>query len=222
MFYRISFIIIIFMCSLGEAKGPRFMPGHSSERVVDSEYSIGDGIDICEYGSLTCHVCADFYKNILPKLLKDFPGKLKIIVRPFPFSKVDVAGARIVLYSKDPHGLTLEFYKRQDEWINAKDQILAMEKIAEDFGMSRADIEASQKDGHLENVLLARRLIFQSKAAPIFKVGKSILPGLPHYESFKKVLEEFLDWENKGNPVDKFDALAAFSRLAKENDHEKK
>ncbi len=193
------------------------------QRVVDSEYVIGNPkaeATIYEYGALTCHVCLDFYLNVLPKLLqdKDFAGKIRIVIRPFPFSKLDVDGARIVLYSKDPHGLTKKLYETHEEWLKAPDQLEAIKKVAEKFGMSRDDIEASLQDKHLENAMLARRLIFKSDAAPIFKVGSSILPGLPHFEPFALVLKAFLDYRLQGHPEKEFDALKEFERLAKERE----
>jgi protein-disulfide isomerase len=199
------------------------------QRVVENEYSVGNpdakGV-IYEYGSLTCHVCQDFYKNILPKLLEDkeFAGSIRVVIRPFPFNDLDIAGAKMILYSKDPHRLTQIFYEKQEEWIGAENQLEALKTIGEKSGLiSKADIEASLKDQFIENAMLARRLIFSAhQAAPIFKVGKSILPGLPHWESFSKVLKNYIDHVTQGKLMAEFDAMREFSLVEKEGNNDKK
>jgi len=220
-----SFLMMISLAPLGWGGMQNALP----QRVVENEYSVGNPhakAVMYEYGSFTCHVCCDFYKNILPKLLEDkeFAGSLRVVIRPFPFNALDIAGAKMVLYSKDPHKLTQIFYEKQDEWLGAEDQLASMKAIAENSGLiSKADIEASLKDQFIENAMLARRLIFQSQqAAPIFKVGKSILPGLPNWEPFSKVLEKFIEHMTKGKAMADFDALKQFSLLAKEGNHDKK
>jgi protein-disulfide isomerase len=222
---KVFFLMMISLASLGWGDMQKVLP----QRIVENEYFVGNPdakAVIYEYGSLTCHVCQDFYKNILPKILedKDFAGSIRIVIRPFPFNDLDIAGAKMILYSKDPHRLTQIFYEKQEEWIGAKDQLAALKGIAEKSGLiSREDIQVSLKDQFIENAMLARRLIFSAhQAAPIFKVGKSILPGLPHWESFSKVLKRYSEYIAQGKPMADFDAMKEFGLLAKEADHDKK
>lgn len=182
---------------------------HRSTKAVEIEYTIGNPnapVTFYEYGSLTCHVCSNFYKNVLPKIQKDFP-EIQIIVRLMSFDKIDMAAAKMILHSKDPHGLSLAFYKAQNQWMEAPDQLEALKKIALDFGMTEEEINTSQQDKSLGHSLLSRRLILKAKSAPLFRVGKSLLPGLPDYEKYlKPLLRQAVDYSKKGNILE-YDVL---------------
>lgn len=194
--------------------------------VVASEYVVGDPnapITIYNYSSLTCHVCAGFYKGILPKILEDFKGKIKVVVRPFPFNALDIAGAKMILHSKSPHKLSDRFYETQETWLGAKNQLEVMKKVAKDFGMPDQEIKQSLENEKLENAMLAKRLILKTSSAPVFKVGKSILDGMPHPNHFKKLLESLVYHViERGQPIEDFDAYKEFDKMAEENAKDEK
>ena len=54
-----------------------------SEKVLGNENA---PITLIEYASLTCHHCATFHNEVLPKIKSDYidTGKLKFIYRDFP------------------------------------------------------------------------------------------------------------------------------------------
>lgn len=194
----------------------------SSSKAVDIDYGIGSTkapIIFYEYGSLTCHICSNFYQSIVPKIQKDFPD-IQIVVRLMSFDKLDMAAAQMILHSKDPHGLSLAFYKSQDQWMGAPDQMEALKKVALDFGMTPFEIEASLNDKSLGHTLLSRRLILKAKSAPLFRIGKSLLPGLPDYDKYlKPMLERVVKKAKEGHDVGDYDVL---NEMAEEEKEKKK
>ena len=218
-FYKILGVLWLCVAGVAAAEDQIMVPP-----VIDSEYVVGDPSApavIYEYGSLTCHVCAGFYKDVLPRILKDFKGKVKVVMRPFPFNALDIAGAQMILHSKNPHALAMLFYKKQKEWIGAKDQLGAMKAIAKEFGMSDEEIKVSMQNKNLENAMLAKRLIVKHTAAPVFKVGKSFLEGMPHPRHLKILLERFAYHVVEcGNPIEDFDAYKEFDKMAEEEEPE--
>ena len=183
---------------------------------VDNEFFVGNPnakATIYEYGSLTCHVCSKFYLKILPKLLKDLGGKIKIIVRPFPFNALDVAGAKLILYSDKPHELSEFLYEKQEQWLGADEQINAMKQLAIEFGMDPSRVENALKDENLERAVLSKRLVVKSKSAPVFKIGKSNIEGLPHWPHFKKLIQAYIEHIECDNTPESFDALKFFEDM---------
>lgn len=215
---KIKNIFIVCLLVASAALGKSMKP---PQRIVDSEYVVGDPkapVTIYEYGSLTCHVCASFYLEVLPKILKVMDGKIKVVLRPFTFNKLDIVGAQMILYSKDPHGLSKALYERQKDWLGAKDQVGAMVKIAKDHGMPEQDIKASFADRKLENAILSKRIIVKAESAPIFKVGNKTLQGLPQWDYFERVLEGFVEHVLSGKGSNSFDPFEYFKQMSKEDE----
>ena len=203
---------------------PPAKPSHPIT-AVEIEYTVGNPsapIIFYEYGSLTCHVCSNFYQNILPKLLKDFPD-IRVVVRLMSFDKLDMAAAKMILHSKDPHELSLAFYKTQNQWMEASDQMDALKRVALAFGMTEAEIETSLQDKSLGQSLLSRRLILKAGSAPLFRLGKSLLPGLPDYEKYlKPMLERVVKHHKEGHDILEYDVLKEMSDEEKAKEKKEK
>ena len=77
-------------------------------------------ITIIAYESLTCSHCADFHKNIYPKLKKDFldTGIAKIEFRHFPLDIAALNAAKIAQCKNNESLKILEsLYSNQQAWI---------------------------------------------------------------------------------------------------------
>jgi protein-disulfide isomerase len=179
-------------------------------KAVDIEYTIGRPnapVTFYEYGSLTCHICSHFYQNVLPKIQKDFP-EIKVVVRLMSFDKLDMAASKMILHSSNPHALSERLYKEQDQWMAASNQIEAVRRIALNFGMGENEIEESLQDKSIGHTLLLRRIILKAKSAPLFRIGKSLLPGLPDYDKYlKPMLERVVKRAKEGKGIDDYDVL---------------
>ena len=77
-------------------------------------------ITIIAYESLTCSHCANFHKDIYPKLKKDYidTGLIKIEFRHFPLDIAALNAAKISQCQQDQSLKILEiFYSNQQAWV---------------------------------------------------------------------------------------------------------
>ena len=71
--------------------------------------------------------------------------------------------------------------------------------------------------------MLAKRLIVKSTSAPVFKVGSSMLEGMPAPHYFKKLLERLVYHVIEcGNSIEDFDAHEEFDKMAQEEEKKDK
>ena len=77
-------------------------------------------VTIITYESLTCSHCADFHKNIYPKLKKEFidTGLVKIEFRHFPLDMAAFNASKIVQCNNDGKSDLLHFlFSNQKKWV---------------------------------------------------------------------------------------------------------
>ena len=134
-------------------------------RLDESDYALGPvdaKIVVVEYASLTCPHCADFHKNVLPGLKKEFidTGKIRYVYRDFPLDQLALAGAAIARCAGRTNffGFIETFYATQDRWARASDPIAALEKLARLGGMSKEKFDGCLGDTAIGDEILKRRL----------------------------------------------------------------
>lgn len=115
-----------------------------SSKIMPPEIVLGNSDakeTVIMYFAPTCHHCADYEKNILPEIDKEFiqTGKVKFIMRILPFYPLDFAVGKIALFhGKDKFQEIVKlFLENQDKWLaptfedeQHKEKLLK-EKIAE-------------------------------------------------------------------------------------------
>ena len=106
----IKIIFIILLC----------FPANSEIKRI-SEGDINAKIKIIVYESLTCSHCADFHKNVYPKLKKEFieTGRVFIEYRNFPLNLAALNAAKIAHCKNNGKTEVLHFlFKNYDNWVN--------------------------------------------------------------------------------------------------------
>ena len=94
----------------------------SAESIVKRIYegNKDSKITILAYESLTCSHCADFHKDVYPKLKKNFidKGLVKLEYRNFPLDLAAFNAAKVAHCSADKGKEILHFlYNNQSEWV---------------------------------------------------------------------------------------------------------
>lgn len=91
---------------------------------------------IQNYSSLTCGHCAQFHVEILPKLQEKYikTNRVRYVFRHFPTDKLAIQATALILNmpvisAKKPEEVIHEFFKRQSEWIEAKDPLPIFSEI---------------------------------------------------------------------------------------------
>ena len=107
-------IIIFIIIFLGFSKNifaetNRIFDGNKNAKII-----------IIAYESLTCSHCAEFHKNVYPKLKKDYidTGIAKIEFRHFPLDMAAFNASKIAQCGKDQGLEILEsLYSNQQKWV---------------------------------------------------------------------------------------------------------
>lgn len=113
------------------------------------------------YFAPTCHHCAEYEKNILPTIDKEFiqTGKIKFIMRILPFHALDFAVGKIALFKgKNQFQKTVQlFLENQDKWLTPiyedeqhKEKLLKakLEELSKKLSMETKAIESALNITH--------------------------------------------------------------------------
>jgi protein-disulfide isomerase len=109
-------------------------------------------VTIVEYASMTCPHCAHFHATTLPELKTKYidTGKVRLIMREFPFDPRAEAGFMLARCSKENYFPMVDvLFKQQANWVsvdNGKDALLQLAKLA---GFSQQSFEACLTDQKL-------------------------------------------------------------------------
>ena len=88
-----------------------------------NEGNVDAKVSIIVYESLTCGHCADFHKEVYPKLKKDFidSGLVKIEFRSFPLDLAALNASKIAHCKNDGKSDLLHFlYENQKKWVRGE------------------------------------------------------------------------------------------------------
>ena len=156
-------------------------------------------ITIIMYESLTCSHCADFHKNVYPKLKKEFinTGLVKIEFRHFPLDMAAFNASKISQCHNDgkPDLLNL-LYSNQANWVKGKtveDANKNLKELLNKEGIN-LDFDKCTNDKNIEDFVLNDRIEglkkFKVNATPTIIINNKKFDKRPlNYESLKEALE---------------------------------
>ena len=153
-------------------------------------------VTIVEYASTTCPHCANFHNNTLPALKKEYidTGKVRLVLREFPFDPRSEAGFMLARCSEDKYVAMLDvLYKQQSSWAgveNARDALLQIARLA---GFSQESFEACLTNQELLDDIRAVRQRgaedFGVEATPTFFVNGQKYPGNMSIEEMSAIID---------------------------------
>ena len=158
-------------------------------------------ITIIAYESLTCSHCADFHKNIYPKLKKDFldTGIAKIEFRHFP---LDIAALNAAKIAQCKNNISLKIleslYLNQQAWIkgnSVEDLNNHLKNYLEKEGFD-INFEKCIKNKEIEDFVLNDRIEgvkkFKVNATPTIIINNEKFEKSLNYKNLKKTIEKLL------------------------------
>ncbi len=117
-------------------------PGALPDKVMGQEDA---PVTIVEYASMTCPHCAHFHEATLPALKEKYieTGKVKLILREFPFDPRAEAGFMLARCADDKYFPMVDvLFAQQDAWAPVKDARTALLQISRLAGFSQESFEA--------------------------------------------------------------------------------
>ena len=183
----IKIIFIILLC----------FPANSEIKRI-SEGDINAKIKIIVYESLTCSHCADFHKNVYPKLKKEFieTGRVFIEYRNFPLNLAALNAAKIAHCKNNGKTEILHFlFKNYDNWVNGS----SMEELNNNLNILikkqylNIDFDKCLENKKIENFILEDRIEavkkFEINATPTIIVNNEKFQKSLTFKNLKKYLE---------------------------------
>ena len=158
-------------------------------------------ITIIAYESLTCSHCADFHKDVYPKLKKDYidTGLAKIEFRHFP---LDVAAfnASKISQCKQDQGLNIleSLYSDQQAWVkgsSVEEINKNLKKYISEKGFD-LDFDKCVNNKEIEDFVLNDRIEgtkkFDVNATPTIIINNKKFDKSLNYKNLKKFLEKLI------------------------------
>lgn len=129
--------------------------------VIEGDHTLGNPdapVTIIEYASLSCPHCADFHRDVIPQLQKNYIDQNKVffIYRNFPFNEPALRGAMVAECSGDKYFTFLKvLFASQDKWAFASDPVANLRTIANVGGISNEQFDKCIADKAVEDRLIA-------------------------------------------------------------------
>ena len=165
------------------------------------EGNIDAKVNIIVYESLTCGHCADFHKEVYPKLKKDFidNGLVKIEFRSFPLDLAALNASKLAHCKNDGKTDLLHFlYENQKKWVRGK-TIEDINKHLKNLILKNEnglDIESCLTDKNIEDHVLNDRISavkkFNIEATPTLIINDKKFDNPHNYKKLKKTIEKLI------------------------------
>ena len=157
-------------------------------------------LTVFEYSSLTCHHCAAFHKDLLPKIKAAYidTGKVRWVVRDYPLDGVALRAAVAARCADPAQFFTLIelLYSEQTKWAGDRDPQTAVMRYARLSGLNDDKLKACNANDRVLNQILAKRQVadthFKIQSTPSFVVGNEMVVGARDYATFEAALNKAL------------------------------
>ena len=158
-------------------------------------------VKLMVFESLTCSHCANFHKNIYPKLKEDFidKGLISIEFKSFPLDIIAFNATKLAHCRNDGDPEILHyFYLNQDKWIKGKNEVEANQAIKKfiDATEYNLDFDKCLIDKQIEDHILEDRIEgvkkYEVKATPTVIINGKKFENHSNYKKLKKYIEKLI------------------------------
>ena len=190
--FLFAFIFFYFESVLAETKVKALLEGN-----IDAK------ISIIVYESLTCGHCADFHKEVYPRLKKDFIDSdlVKIEFRSFPLDLAALNASKIAHCKNDGKTDILHFlYENQKKWvqgetiedINKHLKKLIVTNLPFDFTEFESCLANKDIEDHVLNDRINGAKKFKINSTPTLIINDKKFDNPQNYKKLKKTLEKLI------------------------------
>ena len=153
------------------------------------------------FESLTCSHCANFHKNIYPKLKEDFidKGLISIEFKSFPLDIIAFNATKLAHCRNDgEHEILHHLYLNQDKWIKGKNELEANQAIKKfiDNTEYNLDFDKCLADKKIEDHILEDRIEgvkkYKVNATPTVIINGKKFENHSNYKKLKKYIEKLI------------------------------
>jgi len=190
---KIIFLLLIFFTLFSNA--------HAEEIKRITVGKVDAKITIIAFESLTCSHCANFHKNVFPKLKEEYldKGLAKIEFRHFPLDIAAFNASKVAQCKNDGNPDILEsLYLNQQKWVKGSTVEEANNNL-QIFLKSKGfnvDFESCVSNKKIEDFVLNDRIDgaknFKIQATPTIIINNKKFEKTLNYKNLKKALEKLI------------------------------
>ena len=190
---KIFFIFLIFICASSSTYSKEI------KRIVVG--NIDAKISIIAFESMTCSHCADFHKNVFPKLKEEYldTGLAKIEFRHFPLDIAALNASKVSQCKNDGNSDILEaLYANQQKWVKGSSIQEAnknLQKFLKNQGFN-IDFDSCINNKEIEDFVLNDRIDgtknFKVSSTPTIIINNKKFEKTLNYKNLKKALEKLI------------------------------
>ena len=155
------------------------------------------------FSSLTCPHCANFHKNIVPKIKKEYinNGMVQLIFIDFPLDHAALNASKLInCISSDKQNEFLDIvYEKQNEWTTASNITEINEnlkKLFNELGINISNFDKCLNNEDIENRILNVRIEAQKKysinATPTIIINEEKFKGELSFKNIKKIIVKII------------------------------
>ena len=158
-------------------------------------------ISIIAFESMTCSHCADFHKNVFPKLKEEYldTGIAKIEFRHFPLDMAAFNASKVSQCKNDGNSDILEaLYANQQKWVKGSSIQEAnknLQKFLKNQGFN-IDFDSCINNKEIEDFVLNDRIDgtknFKVSSTPTIIINNKKFEKTLNYKNLKKALEKLI------------------------------
>ena len=156
-------------------------------------------ITIIEYASMTCSHCAHFHEATYPTLKSKYidTGKVRFVLREFPFDPVAVAGFMVARCAGDKREAMIGLlFSQQKNWAFSDKPLQGLTALVKQTGMSQEKFDACLQDkalyANVNQVFEKASKQFRVDSTPTFFITGKKVSGALSPEELDKQLEPLL------------------------------
>lgn len=157
-------------------------------------------VTIVEYASMTCGHCANFHKNTLPEIKKQYidTGKVRMIFREFPLDPVSAAGFMLARCAPEEKYFDVmdALFADQRAWAFTNAPYNSMLNFSKQLGFTQESFEACLTNQSLLDGVNAVRdkggNEFKVDSTPTFFINGEKVSGALSFEEMSKIIDKNL------------------------------
>ena len=191
---KIIIFIIIFYSFIGNVS-------YSKEILPIIEGNVSAKIKLIIYESMTCSHCADFHKNIYPKLKEEFidTGYISLEFRNFPLDLAALNASKLAHCKNDGNSEILHFlFNKQNDWVKGKNILEINNNLKDLINEQKFDLnfENCLNEKEIEDFILEERIDgnkkFDIKATPTLIINDKKFDKTLNFKNIKKKLKKMI------------------------------
>ena len=174
---------------------------YSREILPIIEGSVDAKIKLIIYESMTCSHCADFHKNVYPKLKEEFidAGYISLEFRNFPLDLAALNASKLAHCKNDGKSKILHFlFNKQNDWVRGNNILDINNNLKDLINKQKFDLnfESCLNDKGIEDFILEERIDghkkFDIKATPTLIINDKKFDKTLNFKNIKKRLKKMI------------------------------